>query len=139
MGSHIETRLEATIIDPSSRPPDPRLCLPRGGGSGSRCWPSAFLWFWFGTFLPSIAQWLLHRRQRPHFHRFGFARQICARFAKRTATYVSIMDTNRSNQFDEAKPSDFIYDIYCLMLLKALIRSEVSLSGLDYPTAPARA
>jgi cytochrome c biogenesis protein CcdA len=56
MRSHIETRLEAAIIDPSSRPPDPRLMS--SWRFGVALLVVGFLVVLVGTFLPSVAQWL---------------------------------------------------------------------------------
>ena len=58
MRSHIETRLEAAIIDPSSRPPDPRLISSARRRFGVALLAVGFLVVLVGTFFPSVAQWL---------------------------------------------------------------------------------
>jgi cytochrome c biogenesis protein CcdA len=58
MRSHIETRLEAAIIEPSSRPPDPKLMSSARRRFGVALLAVGFLVVLLGTFLPSAAQWL---------------------------------------------------------------------------------
>jgi len=57
MRSHIETRLKAAIIDPSSRPPDPKLMSSARRWFGVALLAVGFLVVLLGTFLPSAAQW----------------------------------------------------------------------------------